>query len=465
MYSERNVTLVKKPLLALGCALSLAGCSAMQSSRNEAMDQAVNSGSYASAAQLAESRLGIKPTADGSPAPVAFVPGDVLDHLDAAEAWHLAGNAARSIQHFDAAEQALRGVETQGAGEEGARQVGAVLVNDSVLQYTPSPAEAILINYNKALDFWKQGDLNNVRVELNRAGDRTRRAVEHYESEIAAAQAPDAKVMSGVSKKYADMSQWTPYREFVVPPATYLQALYLGRSADPEDNRRGSDLLQRLAGIIDSNPTVLGDVQESQSGRLCPKDDCVWILVEHGLGPTLVERRIDVPIVTPTGLVTASMALPALVSRPSPDLVPFRTIVNGQAVEVPLMASMDRVVQVEFQKRFPGVVTRAVASATTKAAAQVALNKVSQQAGAFGSLISLAGNIASAATTSADVRMWRSMPGKFSLVRVEKTPGFQISLETSRGTVPVEVPEQGSSLIYIEDPVDTAPPAVSVLPL
>jgi hypothetical protein len=48
---------------------------------------------------------------------------------------------------------------------------------------------------------------------------------------------------------------------------------------------------------------------------------------------------------------------------------------------------------------------------------------------------------------------------------VEKTPGFQISLETSRGTVPVEVPEQGSSLIYIEDPVDTAPPAVSVLPL
>jgi hypothetical protein len=457
--------------------LALTGCSAMQAHHNDEMDRIISSGKYASAAALAESRLGYKNGADGALPTVIFVPANVLDHLDAAEAWQLSGNVERSVEHFDAAEQALRDVETEGGLSQGAQQVAAVVANDKAIDYRPSPAEAILINYHKAVDFWKLGKIDDVRIELNRADDRTRRAVERYDSEIAKASAEAAskrsdqtydnpKVRGTVDRYYPEMAQWTPYREFIVPPATYLQALFLSRSNESSDRAKGQALYQRVAGLIDENPTVQTEVQESASGRVCPHDDCVWVLVEHGLGPVLIEKRFDLPVFTPTGLISVSMALPSLKSRTTSDLVPFRLISNGASVDMPPMASMDRVLQVEFSKRFPGIVTRAAVSTTVKAVAQAVVNKqAADHLGPYGQLFSIGTSLLSSAVTSADTRMWRTMPGRFALQRLQRTPDMKLSLETPTGPMEIALPESGSSLVYIQQPISSAPPHIDVLPL
>lgn len=442
----------------------------MQANRNKEMDTAIATGDYRSAAVLAEQRMGLKPTQDGSLPEVTFKSGNILDHLDAAQGWLAAGDPDRSIAHFDAAESALKSVETESLAASGAKQIGASLVNDTLLDYVPSPAEAVLINYYKAIDFWKKGDLDNTRVELNRAGDRTRRAVDRYADEIRRAEAKasdksgaqsyrNSKVQEGVTRNFPDMAQWTPYKDFIIPPATYLQALFLGRSKDADDHHTAADLYGRLVALAEGNEAVAADAAEAAQGQVCPTNNCTWILVEHGLGPDLVERRFDLPIVTSSGLIAVSMALPSLHSRTASDELPLRVSIDQSTVDIPLMGSMDRVVQSEFQKRFPGIVTRALISSTAKAVAQ---NEINKQAGPVAGLVAA---IASAASTSADIRSWRSTPGRWSLVRVSGNGSHTLSFDSLAAHSESKIEGEGCHLVYVRAINNTIAPVVTVLPL
>jgi len=239
------------------------------------------------------------------------------------------------------------------------------------------------------------------------------------------------------------MSHWATYREFVVPQATYLQALYLGRSKDQSDLEKSRETMGRVVGITENSVAAI-DYEDLAKGSLCPTDDCIWIVVEQGLGPCLVERRLDLPIPTPSGIITISLALPALESRTISNDLSFVILNSGEPIILSELASMDRVLQTEFQKRFPGIVTRAIAGATVKAVAQFELNKRA------GALVGLIGNIVSAATTAADVRMWRSMSSNFMLSRIQRDLETHIVLRHKTGEEYIELPDSGAVLIYIK---------------
>ena len=450
--------------------LAISGCSAIQTHRNESMDKELVSGNYQAAALMAEDRIGIKKNADGTPGPITADGSNTLNHLDAGASWMLSGDPQRSASHFDAAEYTLKSVETQNMVASGGKLLGATLISESIKDYVPSPAEAVLINYYKALDFLQLGDVDNARVELNRSADRTRRAVERYASEIEAAQAKasgasaaqsysDPKVKSGVDKNFPEMDQWVPYKDFIVPPASYLQALFLGRSSEIDDRQQAGDLYTRLMGIVEQNPFVAQDANEVSHGKICPKNNCKWILVEHGLGPDLQERRFDLPIFTLNGMVIASIAVPSFHSRTTTDEIPVKILVDHRPITIPLLGSMDRVIQVEFKKRFPGVVTRAVVSSAVKAIAQ---NEVNKQNPLFG----LVANVVSMATTGADVRSWRGTPGRWSLARFNGgAADSAVTVETPQGPVEVNVPSSGSHLIYVRAISSNTKPVVQVINL
>jgi hypothetical protein len=467
MMSRMHRSRCGRALIAMIMVASLAqsGCaSMMQASRNSSMDREIVGGDYRAAALLAESRLGLQPDE-----PVVFSPKNVLDHLDAAAAWQLANNPTRSIRQYDAAEQALKDVETENSALSGAKTLGAVFYNDSALDYVPSPGESILINVEKALDFWQLGDMANTRVELNRADDRTRRAVEHYSAEIAAAKADaegrnvadasDAGVLGRVKSEFPEMSQWQPYKEFILPAATYLKALYLSRlGGDSSDLDSANTLYKRLGDIVGAHPVIDLERAESARGPVCPKHDCIWVLVEYGLGPTLDERRFDLPVPTSSGFVAVSLALPHLVTRTHSDRVPFAIAYDDNRLDPVVFSSMDRVVETEFSKRFPAIVTRAVVSATLKAVTQNEVNRKVDNP-----LVSLMVNLASAASTSADIRMWRSMPSRWALARVNRHKGAQMTLDANSGPITLDLPADGSALVYIKAPNGNFKPVTFVL--
>lgn len=450
------------------CVIGLHGCALQLAQRNSDMDALIVSGDFAAAARLAEQRMGLLADEAGALPPVSFVEGKTLDHLDAAEAWRLAGDRARALSHFDAAETTLKQVELQLQVASLGKSAAAVLINDTLLDYMPSPAEATLINYYKALAFLANGDDENARVEFNRADDRTRRAVERYESEIAKAQekaneqqrAQAASALPLIEQRFAEMQTWKPYDAFVNPAVVYAGALFFAHQGDPGDVSRAQNHLQRVVGLAPENPAVSNDYDSIKRGSICGKPPCTWVILEHGLGPEFVENRFEVPVPFNSGLINIALALPKLVSRADPMAPLVAVNVPSGVVQMHELATMDRVIQTEFSKRFPGIVTRAVLSATAKALAQNELNK---QAGPWGGL---AGMLLTSATTAADTRSWRSTPGSWLVAKLEQTPAATLSIATSTGQLlPVMGDATGNSLVYIKQSTSTAEPLVEVISL
>lgn len=449
--------------------LVLAGCAGQQAKRNAELDVALEAGSYRDAALIAESRMDLEPPAvEGDLPEITYQPKQVIAHLEAGEAWRLAGDTERAVQHFDAAESAL-GDTDENVGGRAAGKVGAALVNETLATYVPSPAEAVLINYYKALIFWGNGEADLARVELNRADDRTRRAVERYTKEIEKAQGEAAKgknpnqtydnpeVAGNINSHFPEMAQWAPYAEFVVPPATYLQALFLANSDVPSDMEKANELYQRLGGIVGEHQALTQDRGSLEAGDICPEDDCIWVMVERSRGPQLVERKFSYPVFTGSSLVQVQMALPALAPRFDPVFQDCLIKYEGIDQACDPFASMERVIQTEFQKRFPGIVTRSVVSAAAKAIAQ---DQVAQNAGLFGGLLAA---VITDSITTADVRMWRSLPGDFTLNRLRRNGSSELQLHVGSQQLQLVLDKPGSQLVHVTALMPHLPPVVTIV--
>ncbi len=435
------------------------------------MDNALAFGDYTEAALMAERKLGLKPgNGPEDRQPVEYKPKHVLSHLEAAEAWRMAGDFDRSIEHYDAAESAL-GDASENVTGSFMGKVGASLINETLTTYIPSPAESILINYYKALTFWSRHQSDLARVELNRADDRTRMAVERYTKEIEKAlkEAEEKKsdqaynnpeVSEKIDAHFPEIAQWQPYAEFIVPPATYLQALYLGASDVPADKEKSHELYERLIGIVGEHETLQFDFSDLQKGSLCPTNDCIWILVERSQGPELQERKFSYPIYNGQGIINVGMALPALAPRFDPVMKNCRIEHGDSIFDCEQFASMERVIQTEFKKRFPGIATRAVVSTVAKALAQ---DMITRRAGFLGSIGSA---VLFDQITTADIRMWRSMPGDFTLNRIRKNGGSEVAVSIGGKDVSVPLSEHaGSMLIHIKAMFPHLEPSVTLVPL
>jgi len=452
-----------KPTVSAAVLCLLSGCSAMQIADNNEIDKALDLGDYKGAALIAESRLGLQASKEGVLPEVTTAKGSVLHHMEAGEAWRMAGDVDRSLAHYDRAEEALQAVELQNMAGAAGKQVAATLVNDTLLDYKPSPAEAVLVNYNKAISFWSKGDVASARVEFNRAEDRIRRAVERYEAEIAKA-AEEAKGKQGADeasqekakKLLPEIAEWTPYKDFVVPQATYLHGLFLALGPNPDDKALALELLERVSAIEPDNTVVLQDVSDLKDGTLCPSHDCVWIISDEGRGPVLEELRTDIPIVTSNGLILVSFAIPRLVSRQTTPTNYVEIQAQNGPVVPESIANVDRVIQSEYTKRLPGVMTRALVGATARAIAQNELNKQ-------GTAAMLVGLVANAAMTGADVRSWRSLPGSTRIARVNRGMG-SLTLSSGGWSKVVELPA-GPQVIYIREPIAGGTPLVHVMSL
>jgi hypothetical protein len=448
--------------------LFLTACGGAQVRQNVELDAVLHTGAYGQAALMAEARMGLEPdNTSGTRPPVSFEPKHVLTHLEAAEAWRMEGDLQRSLEHYDAAETALAAVEENAAGQAMGK-VGAALVNETLTTYVPSPAEAVMINYYKALTFWSTDKDDLARVEFNRADDRTRRAVERYAREIASAQAEaekqrarqtysDPAVASGINQHFPEMERWSPYAEFVVPPATYLHALFLATSDVPSDREKARELYERLGGIVGEHPTLATDMADVASGEACPTNDCIWVIVESGLGPELQERRFSYPILAGDQIVTAPMAIPALASRYDPSLASCAISHGPVTVDCVSIASMDRIIQTEFTKRFPGIVTRSIMSAAVKAVAQ---NEAGKQGGFAGLLLAAA---VTTGLTTADVRMWRSLPGDFAIARLRRNGSPSVIVEIAGQQIDIPLREDGRQLVHVKVPVVHGKPAISLV--
>lgn len=427
------------------------------------VDPQLLQGKFADLARsIEDKKLQLKATSEGSLAEVPYRSKNVLDHLAAASNWAYAGSRKRSLEHFNAADESLVVVESKGVLESSAKMAGAVLLNDNVLDYVPSPAESVLINFNKAIMYWSLNDREGAKVEFNRSQERMDRAVSRYEKEIGnAGDKADKDTAAGVEKASKsvlninpEMARWNAYSGYANPAVAYVDALF-----NQDDVSYAENMMGRAAGMQPENQVIAKDLAELSQGRLCDSRQCTWVMVEYGNGPKLTELRTDVPISVANGFYSVSLALPKLeVNSDVPNLV---LAVNGAPVSLETVGSMDRVVQAEFLKRWPGVVGRSLLSGTIKAVAQ---KQAVARSGSFGSLVSLASTAATVVSTRADTRIWTEMPKAWVVARVDQSRERELNLSVGNKKIPL-TPQLDKSVLFVRVPTDGSAPSVYELPL
>ncbi|MDD2557301.1 MAG: hypothetical protein PHH87_03305 [Desulfuromonas sp.] len=457
-------------LLCLIIVSILSGCAGHKKSLGQFDAKYVN-GLYAESTQLALEKQKSLLGKQGS--------GNLLWTLQAAASSRAASDYEISSELFDQCEAIMKKYDEEGTLKEATNYAAQIAVNDAVLDYRGQVYDGVMVNTYKALNFMSTGQPDYVRIEMNRADDRQRRAVEYFAKEIQSRnEAVEKKkeenekrgvflekaltnpdLQTSITNKYPELEQWETYPDFVNPFTTYMQGLFLFLGGeDLQDLSKARDSFRRVVGMT-RNPFVGEDlaVLDSVLAAKISRDALpatVWVVFENGLGPVKDERRIDIPMFFEK-IKYVGIALPSLCFRDSA----FSTLHVSDGINTlsatRTLASMDRVVQSEFKKEFSGIVTRAVLSTALKSYVQYEAGRE------YGDLGSLVAGLYQVATTQADVRNWTALPKEFQLARFERPANGILSFRAPEaGTseiLSVNLPNAQFAIVYVKVPSAMAP--------
>ena len=415
----------------------------------------------------------------------------LLELLHQGEMYRLTGRYDESTEAYDLAEEGMKYLDTEGFLKKASEGFMAVMVNDSQRDYEALMSEAVLVNTYKGLAFLAAGNSAYARIEFNRANERTRRAVDYFQKEIAEQQAAlkkEAQTKGGnasivrnslksegfqaaVNNHYGDTSRWSVYPDFIVPSSTYLHGLYfLANATGGGDYERAATSLKRVAQMRPESAVLKADASlatslasgEQSLAELPPQ---VWVVYENGLGPALQESRFAVPLILAReggpSFVYFGIALPKYTERAAvPGNIGMMSD-TGEVIRTEHISDMGTVIRTEMKERFAGVLTRAVSSAVIKAVLQ---REVAEQFGAIGQLGAF---VFTAATTRADLRGWQAMPNHWQAARMDRPESGKLTLLDNRGGVlgDVDIPQQPFTLVYVKRPTMQAPATVITMDL
>jgi hypothetical protein len=383
-------------------------------------------------------------------------------------------NYQDSTLWFDSCEEMMKTFDPQSRETD---VIGTTLVNDNIIPYRGWAYDGVMVNTYKALNFMALRDNDNARVEFNRAMERQVRAKEKFNEEIQkekdkldkanadkkvdynkTTENPD--VQNKIKEAYPGLSEFEAYPDFVNPFSTYLAGIFFTVIGDASKAR---DLLKESAGMLSNNPYVKSDFEEADSGNGI--QPTVWVFFENGLGPTKEEFRVDLPLfLFSEDVYYAGIALPKLVQR-SGACQRLNIQSGGNYYPTEIVGDMDRVVQTEFSKEYPWILTRALISAGAKAVAQYALTKQgdnnSNSGAAIAAIFVAAYNFA---TTAADVRIWSALPKDFQVAKLPMPADGKLTIQTPQGwSRGVEIGSCKYAIVYIKMISALTEPTIEVI--
>ncbi|CDM23174.1 COG3014 family protein [Castellaniella defragrans] len=468
---------MRRALLGL-CATALAGCAGTRTvGQQDAPALLAGSDYRAYAALYLDDR--------GQP---KYDPESLLDSLEAGKAFNDAGMWALSRDAFDAAARKLNWKEdTVDTPEEVANLLGTTLTSDAFGAYQGKIHQGALIDYYQAINHLMLGNEANARVDFNRLQVRQDNSVTQLKAFVSTVnksvkegladeKSEGAKQSLGeVGPKIADGVKDLPgglaQSKIRMAVGDAMGAVFRATSSVESDKRPNlsRDMLKRAGAASatrggDAVIAYLGREIRRGNGRLRNK---AIILYEDGVGPSLKEFRIDLPLFIVTGKVTyAGIALPQF----QPGQAAFGGLKVGAGKtqqETAVLTDVNELAALEFDAAYKGVVAKAVISTVIKTAAQAVINhQIDQQKPdpLVGALLKLGTGAAQYALTKADVRAWANLPNTIQMVVVDRPESGTLALAGSLGQPIAEVPlqEDANTLVLVKASGTSGKPAVYV---
>jgi len=323
----------------------------------------------------------------------------------------------------------------------------SILVNNNANEYEGNTYEKVMLNTYKALNFASLNDPQNARVEFNRALDRQRRAKEYFIDEIKdkkeelSSKNQETEAKDFVYKEYDSLlNDFKAYPNFVNPFVNYIAGIYFLLEGD---GIKARDLLKESYEMNPLNEQIKSDFELSQkylSSFKNSKENYAWIIYENGEGMIKDEIRINIPLfIFTNNVIYTGIALPKIIERSTSYA--YLEVNNKKTTEI---SNMDRVIKTEFKKKFPKVLSEAIANTISKTVAQKQLNDKSPLGGFLSFLYQ---NL----TNRADIRSWSDLPKNFQSLRLKLNEKV-IDIKNNQGKIIKEIliPKGKNALIYVK---------------
>ncbi|MGE9291025.1 MAG: hypothetical protein ACQKBT_08550 [Puniceicoccales bacterium] len=316
----------------------------------------------------------------------------------------------------------------------------ALLVNPGLTLYEARTYDRIMLHTYSALNYLTLGDYENARVSLNRSYNSQQLAVAENSKRISKTQAAiDEKKDSDESKinvskiennpvtqqklsnLYGPIRSMEAYGPYVNPFAVYLDGLYfLNQGVDASDLERGLKSMERVANLVPGSPWLQSEytlAQDIINGKGQP--DSVIVLLETGLSPMRVAKKIELPLFL-FGIDNVpyfAASFPVLEFQPN---YPRHAIVTtGQGSRpTEILSDMDKVIAQEFRDHESLIVSQAILSAATKAATLYIARSQAKDGSSTQAIIDIFGIFYQAITNQPDLRTWFTLPKQIQGIRV-----------------------------------------------
>ena len=397
--------------------------------------------------------------------------------LEAAKALHDAGYWQLSSDAFARAHELMPWKEDSvDTPQEVLAFVATTATSSAFGPYQGKIHEGGFIDYYRALNQLMSKN-ENARVSFKRLQERQRNAIMQLGSFTRATQgsmqegfAQHQKINAGASvqqienqvgRGVAKVRTGVRMSEIQNAAGDVMSALFRATSTDPLDHDMSviQPLLSSAAqsAASDEGQQFVRQLRTSIDQGKGKLENKVIVVYEDGNGPGFNEYRIDLPMYLVSDKVLYSgIALPEF--REGLPAYPYLRVGEGGERTV-ILTDINRLVGLEFEKAYPGIVTKAVISTLIKTAAQYAANreidrqvdkqKLDPLAAAFMKIGTAA---TQAAFTKADTRAWRNLPNTIQIAVVNRPDSGLLNIETANRQ-PVQtltLNEPGNYLVLIK---------------
>ncbi len=475
------------PVLAVASALALHGCRTVNDTLVDYRAN-ISSGQYGAAAKEPE-ELAAKGGGDG-----------LLWRLMAASAYDLAGDTARALENYDAAEDIMIANDARSVYSQTADTTYAMMLNDRFFPYDGGGQDRIFTCLYKAVGYGSTGDFAAARTELNRAAQHQENWLWERRKDLSAADERLSKEAADYEKEKGEgKSEGTGQSEVAVSNAmrdgTFGNAVKEAFGFDiftsgvldtlkPADYQNpyvahvcgifrwlngdgdGRGFLKDAHELRPENSVVSGDL--ASCGRGERPSGQVWVYVEDGLGPEREPWRLDLPLVlipyAGRYVKYAGISLPRLLERPSAAAT---WTAGGEPMQV--LANVDALAKIEYDVYMRGAIKREITRTIVDVGVQVALGVAAENSGDWRAKTALVASqyavaAYSVARRGADTRCWPTLPKTVYLARVSRPASGTLDIAADGAVaVSVKLPAEGNLMVFVRKPASGAVASAKVL--
>lgn len=331
---------------------------------------------------------------------------DVLSSLNKAMLRRIKGDYEVSNHYFETAKQKIDSLYGVSISE----QAGAMIVNDTLRDYSGDRYEQVLLHAYMAMNYIQLDDLDAARVEMLQANVKMQEWGEQPEED------PFVRYLAGMIYEALGETDEAliSYRK---AKEAYVSSKQATNKKIPSLLRR--DLLQVLSkeNLNDELRLLKNEfnMQQFKSRNIGKGYGELVVILNSSLAPI----RKEVSIVANTSGEVVDTVKIAVPSYPQPKQQFSARLSSAQNVSANLemVENVDALARVALQSDLPIITTRAIARAIVKHGTQ---DKAKKKGGAVAGFLATVVNVA---TERADTRSWTTLPQTIQMARVRLPEG------------------------------------------